>query len=130
MAKVYRIENIDGEGIYTACSRSDDMYDMLSNYQDAPRHPTPYQDPKMCGAWSNRDRCGDAEMVFGFSSKAQLKRWFNRARDRKLMDDEGFRVSIYAVGNEDILRGLVQVAFNRTYAKQVGSLDVETLGRG
>lgn len=109
MLQVYRVEDEDGVGPY----RSDKNYvafalfggDALSNGA----RPCPWYD--------NLKQFGDSHF-FGFESMEQLLEWFPRECLQRLFD-AGFRVRVYAVAPDYVMRGGKQVAFIKDQARQL-----------
>lgn len=113
---VYRVEDNSGWGPYNramadCCKQTErakflnDLYRRHSDYDDREKHPA------WCieGISSN---CGKS--VAGFSSKRQIKSWFND-KERKALQKYGFFVSRYKVKKSSVQRGTSkrQIAFCR-----------------
>ncbi|RWM84298.1 hypothetical protein [Mesorhizobium sp.] len=66
--------------------------------------------------------------VFGFKSKAQLRRWFRSQAGRRAMQSSGLAVlRVYQVDHKHVARGNWQIAFRATSATPVATLDLVTL---
>lgn len=86
MQTVYRIQHLNGLGLYSTCRRTR-TYEQL---HDMDKHPCPYNDglEKFPDHWK-----------FGFSSREQMKGWIYKKEWRKSLDAMGFRLHIFKVEN-------------------------------
>jgi len=100
---VIRVEDEYGTGPY----HSGVLVDGL-DVVDSVRNPMPYRD--------GIDDCTGC--IFGFSSWAQLRAWFNLSVRHGLCV-AGFRVGEYVVARKHILTGRSQVAFPRDSAQLI-----------
>lgn len=121
MPIVYRLESEDGEGIYQM-NRDAEFEDVISPFMMASlRHPRPNKDAGLAGFWSRT--WATSHWYFGFSSKAQMKRWFNSKKARKVFAEKGVQCNLYEVSKDDFRRGVAQAIFVKHRAKLVKTLD-------
>lgn len=78
--KFYRIENQHGGGPYRTIE-CETWETSSHNYGD--RNPGPYTDFPM-GEWANTPGYAKRECLFGFSTLAQLRKWFNKTERKRL----------------------------------------------
>lgn len=111
MAKVYRVENSNGGGMYTEteCTPS---YEMI----EEARHPTPDKDALLAPLWQiELETANYLRFSFAFASLEQLKFWIYREDWRKKLDENGFGVSVYET--DSALIGDTQAVFLKSQAK-------------
>lgn len=82
--RVYRVENKNGEGFYTARNLPKEVYDLTNgHYDDA--HLGPCQE-----GWGYvKPGCR-----FGFKTREQLDKWLT-PNERKILGKNGFRIAVY-----------------------------------
>ena len=51
MQRVYRLETLEGVGVYMASNRSQMIQLIMDEYMDAPRHPGPMNDSLLADAF-------------------------------------------------------------------------------
>lgn len=121
---IYRFENEAGMGCFwTGCAYryneattlEDDCYDP----------PGPFSECASTELHKHHRDKGLKGLLFGFSSKASLRRWFTCAKGRRAMTE--CRLVVYEVPSEAVLRGNWQVVFNPKQATLVDVLDKGTL---
>jgi hypothetical protein len=121
--KIYRVEDVNGDGPYNGRNSISFMQLMMAGYADsmeawndhAPRYELPI--------WASLDREDSRKFLFGFSSLDKLKIWFD-ARMRALYAGRGFLIAIYEVANPDVVEcSTAQCVFPED-AKRVGALDL------
>ena len=107
MTIVYRIETINGEGVYRGEIS-------LYIYFDSYKHPMPNDDSLLM---QNLGRLDFKYYHFGFASLGQLRSWFY-ADDwmRKIAKNRNF-LSIYDA--KEVYLGNAQVCFNRDTANRI-----------
>lgn len=125
---VYRIETPDGKGI---CASTGSSLCTLYN-----RHC--FNECEHCSldTLKNRElwlrRKAKAEYLlrngsYAFPSLQALKTWFPSPSGRKLMKDKGARVIEFEVDSENTMVTEYQCVFDKSDAKKIGELDLETL---
>lgn len=108
---VYRVENAVGVGPY-ASGDACDIWDYA--YIDSDRHPGP----------GGRDLFEfPLTAVFGFTSKAQLRKWFH-ASERRAAEKLGLLVYVYKCDKRDVFRGRQQCAFSREHAACIMTINL------
>ena len=132
---VYRIEDSHGRGLFSG------LY-ILSYMRAVKRRHNPYDMP--CPESSEEEGSDlyvfyekevyehgrgtlDSFLVFGCSSKKQLKQWVKYAEGRRTLSHHGIRFVKYKVEKQHIIRGHFQVVFNKDYAEKICELDPVTL---
>lgn len=118
MIRIYRVENVDGKGMYCGTEAGVQMNG------DSSRHPLPREDAKIGCEWRERLSGEIDEQIFGFASLEQLRFWIYKTKWRKSLKSEGFRVSVYEVPVEHALVGDTQAIFVRPEATLVDHLDI------
>lgn len=118
MAFIYRLETLAGRGVYSAnvIGKAMEEFD-VDLYYDISRHPSPDNDVRLQDVWwslPNQD-----PWYFGFSSKAQMQRWFYRADIRRYLASQGIVMNKYEVPNAFFHRGMNQAIFRKDKAKLV-----------
>jgi len=126
---VYRIENAEGCGPWHAGSGRD-AYNKNHRCRDdshsCSEPPGPFSEYGT-PLKAHFDATDGAGYLFGFKSRAQLKRWFRSMAGRRAMAKAGFRLSLYEVPASKVVAGKWQVAFDRKAAALRGTMDVATL---
>lgn len=137
MPLVYRVENGDGEGPYTA-SNGQSLYHLNAGSAGAwqsecfdlkNRHPAPYDDSKLVRSgfdvFKRNFECSyDVEdLSFGFESPEQYRSWFFSDELLHKLDAMGFRLHVYDVPENQVAFGNSQCAFRKDRAT-----DLEPLG--
>jgi hypothetical protein len=113
--KIYRIESESGIGMY---NYRDDLWGRATNDASTGRQPGPWGD----GITDFHDG-----HHFGFSSKAQLKRWVHKKKWRQAMAALGGKVVVLKVPNEHTIRGRSQVVFIKDYAEKIAEIPVDLI---
>jgi hypothetical protein len=110
---VYRVENEAGEGPYW----TGDADGVGMESQDAPAiHPSPYYDGMGLHFTPG--------MLCGFVSVAQFKRWFYRKEWRRGLAALGYKLMVYEVPPDMVVRGHRQVAFRPAQVRPVTVRDL------
>ena len=120
MPIVYRVETVDGIGMY-GCGVNCVNFEM----DDDRRHPLPKDDAELSVFWerlSSDDRDG---IRFGFSSIDQLKSWIYKKSWRKEIAKSGLIVSVYRA--RFVRVGATQAVFKLKTAKKIGTVDILNL---
>ena len=121
MQRVYRLETLEGVGVYTAREIYPMLTRILNEYVDLPNHPGPFTDK---GLRTSSFRIGELlEFNFGFSSLRQLRDWFSHRGDRQLISECGIVCAVYEVEDEHFHLGERQCVFKKGHAKKVGQVD-------
>ena len=103
--KVYRIEDIDGNG----CYQSIDSSTWRERSHNTFSHPT----PNMCPILSNLDNDNTlSQYHFGFKDLYQLSKWFNSKEIENLLY-LGFTIREYNVNKKDIILATKQIVFKK-----------------
>jgi hypothetical protein len=108
IVRVYRWEGPDGVGPYNSSSISDQalLCSLHSHVSEDGLHLGPLSDGiDPCPGW-----------VFGFSSVASARTWFNPV-EQELLEAAGFKMKVFLVPEESIRRGEHQVMFDRSKAE-------------
>ena len=127
MARVYRIENALGHGMYRNDSQIPCMTEMQPFGKHYLRFPTPNEDSKLWAAVKDKalndnvlgrhlSREGE-KYRFGFRSIRQLKGWVFKREWRKAIAESDLQLVIYDAS--DVLFGDCQVMFKRDWSKRV-----------
>lgn len=105
--KIYRVENIRGEGPFINVSHAMDG-----------SHPTPHADPGF-----DKEKLesflpyhGHPNKLFGCRSRHLMKNWIAYP---KLLKQEGFVVRKYLVKPQAVIKGKYQSIYDKTSAKMV-----------
>lgn len=108
--RIYRVENVRGEGPYCANANLSKMWDEHNNSKS---HPCPLADSMSPVApWE----------IFGFDSIEKLQDWFHGFEED--LNVAGFAVNVYEVEEWRLNRGRKQVAFNRKMSSYVGAYSI------
>lgn len=120
MQRVYRLETLEGVGVYMASKSNQVIQRIMAEYFDAPRHPGPMNDSLLTDAFcsANRDR-----FSFGFASIEQLKEWFFDDNDRELLSLHGIVCNEYEIEGWGFVAGRKQCMFVKENARLVGQVD-------
>lgn len=102
---VYRVEDSKGSGPYMSHYN---LMEMSIKHSDS-KHPEPFDDDM------DSTENFTADYVCGFSSVSKAKQWFKGFR--RLLDKKGFKLSVYEVPEEHVMRGRRQVVFKKDGAK-------------
>lgn len=121
--KVYRIVDCTGGGLYNGDGNLWRQATLEGSYGGPEASDNRPHFARDGISWLTFDSC----MIFGFSSKAQLKAWVNRKKWRDNMSRLGGKVVQFEVPKEAVIRGGHQVAFIRAYARQIAVLDIATI---
>lgn len=120
--KVYRIEDLTGDGMYNGTAT-----DINSSYHDHMRHPMPNSDSLLvqnASKHSERDLDGGSifggpelydylsEFRYGFISKEQLRNWLYND-DWLVRLSEKFILTIYELPDDAVIVGNTQACFLR-----------------
>lgn len=132
---VYRIEDLNGCGLFSGSY-------VNSYIQAVKRRHNPYAMP--CPESSEEEGSDlyifcekelydhgrgifDSFLVFGCSSKRQIRQWVKYAEGRRALRHRGVRFVKYKVEKQHIIIGNFQVVFNKDYAEKICELDPTTL---
>lgn len=121
MPFVYRLETRHGQGVYsgTTVVRAQSKFH-VDLYYDVERHPSPNNDARLSDVWRKLTMLGkDQSYYFGFSSKAQMRRWFFRADIRRFLAEQGIVMNKYEVSKQAFHRGMNQAIFRKDQARLV-----------
>lgn len=120
MQRVYRLETLEGVGVYRASNRSQMIQRIMDEYEDTHRHPVPMNDSPLADAFcsSNQQR-----FSFGFASLEQLKEWFFDDNDRELLSLHGIVCNEYEIEGWGFFAGRKQCMFVKENARLVGQVD-------
>jgi len=108
---VYRVQNADNIGPYHA---GYGYTWMTRDHATTERHPSPYED-------GMDDFRLYSEMRCGFDSLAKLRTWFCN-EELSNLGELGFRIVVWDVADDAVIRGHKQVAFNPKDAIVVSSI--------
>lgn len=100
LREVYRVENAEGQGPYRPDGPANGF-----NHSCVNSHPTPHNDGIPC----------PEEYVCGFTSREQLKEWFD-ATERTTLRAEGYMIALYIVPGECVVDGKKQLVFDPSKA--------------
>lgn len=119
-ATVLRVEDRAGHGPYYnydyqyTWGRTDEDDDEQSHWI------TPGADPGLSERWGE---LGDA-YHFGFADEAQFRRWFSKEKWLTALAKAGFKLAVYEVPEDYIVKGTAQVCFNIRQAERVLAIDL------
>lgn len=116
MRRVYRLENEDGRGVYSATWEA---------YEARSVSPPPTQDVRLAPVWSNLSLSDRDHWFFGFEDVASLQRWFYEAEGRQTIQEQGIVCNVYAVPEDGVHLGTAQVIFRKALAVLEGTLEPE-----
>lgn len=113
---VYRVQDSDEVGPYRTDHTEVSEY-FCNKHQDDDDHPAPWA-PVLPGRWQTRR--------FGFESIEKLFSWFNGHKDRGLLHDYDFKVTIWEVDAElgILYADEYQVAFSLEHATHVDTMSI------
>ena len=121
MQRVYRLETLEGVGVYMAREIYPMLARIINEYVDRSNHPGPFTDKWLKNIFF---QCDDLlEFNFGFSSLRQLKDWFFHREDRQLISECGIVCAVYEAEDEHFHLGERQCVFKKRHAKKVGQVD-------
>ena len=120
MQRVYRLETLEGVGVYTAREIHPMLTSILNEYVELPNHPGPFTDKGLKNIFFKCDEL--LAFNFGFSSLRQLKDWFFHREDRQLISECGIVCAVYEVEDEHFHLGERQCVFKKGHAKKVGQV--------
>lgn len=128
---IYRIEDMNGGGIYRGDNNEKNPLGMWSSE----RHPAPHNDSLLVEniafhrsreadyeGWSTCGWIEVNEYRFGFSSTDQLRSWVYDDKWLWQMQQNGFRLAVYEV--EDAIVGHTQAIFIRNSSMQVSYFNI------
>lgn len=121
MQRVYRLETLEGVGVYTAREIYPMLTRILNEYVELPNHPGPFTDKGLRNIFFKCDEF--LAFNFGFSSLRQLRDWFSNREDRQLIAECGINCVVYEVEDEHFHLGERQCVFKKSHAKKVGTVD-------
>lgn len=112
---IYRLANAEGRGAYyrgaaRAWSCNRDVWD------DNGRHPGPNDDELLRPHWF-RLNAAHGDVLFGFATKTQMRRWVRHADQRRALMGMGYRLYVFEVPDEFAGRGRCQAIFVKAKAK-------------
>lgn len=129
--KVYRFEDDEGRGMYTAPRRTDPRagYVRFPDMYDNTRNPCPEEDYPLM---NDIDAKGLPDINteswrYGFRSIKQMKRWTQKKSWRSDLQNLGLKLSVYEVPVSQAALGETQVVFQYQSAKHIGHIDAVTL---
>lgn len=122
---VYRVETRRGKGPYVWGNVS------FPGTATLDKHPLPEEDGM--DVFDNMPRSTAQEYVFAFESMESLLRWFDKEYMDALLEhnkqnwdkDKKFRVYVYEVPLEHVEIGYNQVAFNKSRAFAINTIEFE-----
>jgi hypothetical protein len=125
MMLVYRIEDVNGGGIY----RGDFSGQNPMGTWSSERHPAPRNDSLLVHHINNTrgsreltleisDWVEHHNYIFGFASPEQLRAWVYEDLWITQMQRRGFRLTVLEVEDNDVLVGHTQCIFKREHVKQ------------
>ena len=120
MQRVYRLETLEGVGVYTARHSNQMIQRILYEYAAAPRHPGPMEDSLLEDAFYSANQ---QRFSFGFASLEQLKEWFFDCNDRELLSLHGIVCNEYEIEGWGFVAGRKQCMFVKENARLVGQVD-------
>ena len=120
MQRVYRLETLEGVGVYLASKSNQMIQRIMNEYMNVPRHPGPMNDSPLADAFcsSNQQR-----FSFGFASLEQLKEWFFDDNDRELLSLHGIVCNEYEIEGWGFVAGRKQCIFVKENARLLGQVD-------
>lgn len=132
MAKLFRVENARGEGMYFGENNVADEMQPFSYPDASMRHPKPYDDSALMADCAAKGLPHDwlewGHYNYGFSSIEQLKMWVHRDSWRRGLHDYGFQVSIYEIDDQYFAAGDTQAIVlkdkPRTLIQQLSLLEI------
>ena len=111
---IFRLETIDKKGIYqsklTLCAKE--------RYSgNITKHPAPWDDSlfnENCKKITREEANFNSinNFVFGFSSPAQVLRWFYNLDDLKYFEENGIKINVYE--SKTFIEGNTQIAFHKS----------------
>lgn len=117
--EILRIEDDLGYGPYQSKRFGEYADDLMDIDRSTAYSPSPFADG-MADALEDLRMIYDLRDIrFGFTSRAQLERWFTRYH-RGILQAHGFKVARYKVASRYTVRGGHQVAFVRSRAERLG----------
>ena len=120
MQRVYRLETLEGVGVYRASNRSQMIQRIMDEYMNVPRHPGPMNDSLLADAFFSVNQ---QRFRFGFASLEQLKEWFFDDNDRELLSLHGIVCNEYEIEGWGFVAGRKQCIFVKENARLVGQVD-------
>lgn len=120
MQRVYRLETLEGVGVYMARHSNQIIQRIVDEYLAAPRHPGPMNDSLLADAFCSDNR---GRFSFGFASLEQLKEWFFDDNDRELLSLHGIVCNEYEIEGWGFVAGRKQCMFVKDNARLVGQVD-------
>ena len=121
MQRVYRLETLEGVGVYTARESYPMLCRVLNEYCELPNHPGPFTDKGLKKLFFCYETL--LEFNFGFTCLKQLTAWFFNREDRQLISECGIVCAVYEVEDEHFHLGERQCVFKKRHAKKVGTVD-------
>lgn len=110
MFTVYRVQNSRGIGPYHSFGNSEALGERLEIHRTYTGADDPWPSPWEDGVLTSRT--GFDAYFFGFASMRDLRAWFS-LRERKLLEDAGFHITVFRVPRKYVIVGGKQVAFQR-----------------
>ena len=120
MQRVYRLETLEGVGVYMARLSNLLIKRIMDKYLDALRHPGPMNDSLLADAFYSANQ---GRFSFGFASLEQLKEWFFDDNDRELLSLHGIVCNEYEIEGWGFVAGRKQCIFVKESARLVGQVD-------
>ncbi len=120
MVNVWRVETVNGKGIYKSGTGSRAMKSGCFG-SDSSNRPMPYDDLRLKQSIRNHESFRE-NWVFGFASQRDYKAWFNSAKLRRAFANYSktrIVVSLYRVSRSAVCFGNYQLRFNRKQAELI-----------
>lgn len=110
--EVYRIEDDEQNGCYFA--------NLLPGRTVLPNQTTPSEDGEISLVFDPELKASKTpyseKWIFGFLNTEDIDRWFGKEDTTEVLD----KISVYSVSEKHLLKGKIQIAFNKEYAKFKG----------
>ena len=120
MQRVYRLETLEGVGVYLASKSNQMIQRIMNEYMNVPRHPGPMNDSLLADAFYSANQ---QRFSFGFASLEQLKEWFFDDNDRELLSLHGIVCNEYEIEGWGFVAGRKQCIFVKENARLLGQVD-------
>lgn len=128
MAKVFRVENEAGKGMYSIRNADGDSPDYFWEMSNNTNHPSPRDDIGLKDLWIKAYNEGTyREWNFGFRDLPQLRNWIYRQEWRDEIVSVGGFISVYEVDDRDYAAGDTQCIFRKEFAKKIDTITFEDI---
>lgn len=122
--KVYRFETSCGEGMYSAGLVHEIQDKTEICLYSPPACPAPWREGEFESIVDRfKLKHGDSEVVFGFQSKAALRRWMQTPKAIRAAAEVGLKLSVYEVDKEHVATSETQCIFPRSKAELLEALE-------